>query len=851
MSQPTSYTRGYSFTDFAAANPSRPLPGVKVDVELDAVERTLDQTLANLAKLQRDDGALANASVGVQQLAATTLALIGSDTFSVRGAWLTSTAYLRGDFYANANQVYLVMADHTSTSIAADIASSKVVGPVFFPDTAQVAALVTALAQNTGAATIGTSLGSTVEGELTGIRAFIASLLVSTASSGAAIIGAFDFQAGAKWTTVQGYITTILSNLGSSFIGFIQTGTGAVARTVQAKLRDTAGPRDFGVTADGVTDDATKLQATLDAFDHVVASPAQTHATSSALTITRNNVTIEGLKIKPTTSRNLTAVTVGPTSPDASTTLSVNAVESEASVTVNSATGFAIGKLILFTFDNPTWVAADAQAASYKFLTRIVDVAGSVITLQDALPHAIQSGWTHSVQAWTPAVRPRIQMEADLSAQGQKKTVTAISKANPAVLTVPAHGYTNGDTISLNGPISGMVEIHGATAAITVINSNSFSIPVNSTAFSTYTGGAFVRQSGVCLRLACVDSPDIDLLAYDNDGAGSALQIDLCYNPKIVARLRNCGNENNADLQTYCWTGGEIVSMSDDPSGFGVTTLGGHYGTYRLLGSSRAETGRGFKTGKTKYCTYYGGAINNPAFTALSLTWVTQDCDFYGFTAIGSRRSAIQPVGAWTSQCYNTGNRIFGLDAKGSTSLDVQINSTDSVELIASKIGNLDVPAGGSVTLTGGDAPATITGTGTVTRTQGSKVLVRATTDNAVDTYADNFYYNKITANAATNGQGGWEAVAKDSGGVARSVLWLNAAGENYQNVATGFGHSWRVNGVRVGYMRVAPVAQGMGLTLDQAAASTTYANDAAAAAGGVPLNGFYRNGSVVQVRVV
>jgi hypothetical protein len=28
------------------------------------------------------------------------------------------------------------------------------------------------------------------------------------------------------------------------------------------------------------------------------------------------------------------------------------------------------------------------------------------------------------------------------------------------------------------------------------------------------------------------------------------------------------------------------------------------------------------------------------------------------------------------------------------------------------------------------------------------------------------------------------------------------------------------------------------------------FANDAAAAAGGVPINGFYRNGSVVQIRV-
>lgn len=38
--------------------------------------------------------------------------------------------------------------------------------------------------------------------------------------------------------------------------------------------------------------------------------------------------------------------------------------------------------------------------------------------------------------------------------------------------------------------------------------------------------------------------------------------------------------------------------------------------------------------------------------------------------------------------------------------------------------------------------------------------------------------------------------------------------------------------------------------TISGLAATTSYANDAAAAAGGVPVDGLYRNGSVVQVRV-
>lgn len=45
--------------------------------------------------------------------------------------------------------------------------------------------------------------------------------------------------------------------------------------------------------------------------------------------------------------------------------------------------------------------------------------------------------------------------------------------------------------------------------------------------------------------------------------------------------------------------------------------------------------------------------------------------------------------------------------------------------------------------------------------------------------------------------------------------------------------------------------AKGLGLTSRQGAASTSYANDAAAAAGGVEVGGIYRNGSALQVRVI
>lgn len=48
---------------------------------------------------------------------------------------------------------------------------------------------------------------------------------------------------------------------GSASIGFIQAGAGAVARTVQSKLRETISIRDFGAVLDGAADDTAAWQA--------------------------------------------------------------------------------------------------------------------------------------------------------------------------------------------------------------------------------------------------------------------------------------------------------------------------------------------------------------------------------------------------------------------------------------------------------------------------------------------------------------------------------------------------------------------------------------------------------------
>lgn len=68
MSQPTPYQREFSFTSHSVSNPTTPQPGQKLDIEFDALELTIDETLANLALIQDDNGNLRAGSVGIDQI---------------------------------------------------------------------------------------------------------------------------------------------------------------------------------------------------------------------------------------------------------------------------------------------------------------------------------------------------------------------------------------------------------------------------------------------------------------------------------------------------------------------------------------------------------------------------------------------------------------------------------------------------------------------------------------------------------------------------------------------------------------------------------------------------------------
>lgn len=79
------------------------------------------------------------------------------------------------------------------------------------------------------------------------------------------------------------------------------------------------------------------------------------------------------------------------------------------------------------------------------------------------------------------------------------QTITGITKANPAVVTVASHGRSNGDEVFIDGVV-GMTEVNGKSFIIAGVTANTFQLTdqdgsnVNSTNYTTYTSGGTMNR---------------------------------------------------------------------------------------------------------------------------------------------------------------------------------------------------------------------------------------------------------------------------------------------------------------------------------------------------------------------
>lgn len=99
------------------------------------------------------------------------------------------------------------------------------------------------------------------------------------------------------------------------------------------------------------------------------------------------------------------------------------------------------------------------------------------------------------------------------------KAITSISKASSAVVGVVAHSFSIGDSVHFSGVV-GMTEINGQRGTITASTTDTITVSINSTGYSTYTSGGTANTqpqasetvTGGCeFDLPCRFNSDIDV----------------------------------------------------------------------------------------------------------------------------------------------------------------------------------------------------------------------------------------------------------------------------------------------------------------------------------------------------
>ena len=121
-------------------------------------------------------------------------------------------------------------------------------------------------------------------------------------TSTATTIGTYDNITG----NASGIYATFAASPGSSLVGYLPGGTGAVASTVQTKLREQVSVKDFGAVGNGVADDTAAIQAaityvlnrvktgSLNQLGGVVYFPTGRYRITSTLTNVTDGITIRG-----------------------------------------------------------------------------------------------------------------------------------------------------------------------------------------------------------------------------------------------------------------------------------------------------------------------------------------------------------------------------------------------------------------------------------------------------------------------------------------------------------------------------------------------------------------------------
>ena len=121
------------------------------------------------------------------------------------------------------------------------------------------------------------------------------------------------------------------------------------------------------------------------------------------------------------------------------------------------------------------------------------------------------------------------------------KTITGITQADPGVVSITAHGFSNGDTVVISGVV-GMTQVNGKRFKVANVNTNDFElqdidgVDVDTTSFTAYTSG------GIANRVYQIATTYLTADLFQIKYAQSADVMYLCHPDYSVKKLSRTGH---------------------------------------------------------------------------------------------------------------------------------------------------------------------------------------------------------------------------------------------------------------------------------------------------------------------
>jgi len=137
-------------------------------------------------------------------------------------------------------------------------------------------------------------------------------------------------------------------------------------------------------------------------------------------------------------------------------------------------------------------------------------------------------------------LKMRVYKDSGAVLEGDK-TISAITKANPAVVTATSHGYENGDEVLISS-VGGMTEVNGKRFLVADKTTNTFElqdkdgVDINSSSFTTYTSG------GVSNKVFEIATPYTTAQLFDLKFAQSADVMYITHPEHEVEKLSRTGH---------------------------------------------------------------------------------------------------------------------------------------------------------------------------------------------------------------------------------------------------------------------------------------------------------------------